>query len=268
MGDWLARLKQRLVRQQPAPSIPDGLAVYAVGDIHGRADLLGKLFEQIEADALRHADDRERLLIFLGDYIDRGLESKRVIDLILGTLPANFRVICLMGNHEQALLEFVDGESDGRDWLTYGGLETLFSYGVGLDGIPANEEAVSRLREAVKSAIPARHFEFLRRCFLTHTEGDYLFVHAGVRPGVPLSRQVPADLLWIRDEFLASRSRFEDKVVVHGHTICDAAQIRPHRINIDTGAFASGRLTALVLRKEAQELLSTGSAVGLKGDIP
>ena len=258
MFGWL---KRRWSTNQGPSSVPDGLAVYAIGDVHGRFDLLKSLMVQICTDVDLHPDDRDRLIVFLGDYIDRGRQSRQVVDFMIAAGPLGFRVVHLMGNHEQALLEFIDGGSNGADWLTYGGLETLYSYGVRMKGMPTTEAASSELRDAVKKAVPADHIDFMRRCILTHSEGDYLFVHAGVRPGVRLCDQKPIDLLWIRDEFLGSRTRFEGKVVVHGHTIDDKPQDLAHRINIDTGAFASGRLTSVVLRGSTRRFLATSASV-------
>ena len=162
--------------------------------------------------------------------------------LLQDPLPG-FATVRLLGNHEEAMLDFLDERSDGLDWLSYGGLETLMSYGVPLKGFPDTAERAAKLRRALREAVPQAHLGFYRACILHYTLGDYVFVHAGVRPGVPLDRQNPADLLWIRDEFLRARSALPGKVVVHGHTICDLPQDLGHRVNIDTGAFVSGRLT-------------------------
>lgn len=238
-------------------TIPVGGAVYAVGDIHGRLDLLLGILDRIVADAERHPEDEERTLIFLGDYVDRGPESKGVVDKLLYDPLPGFATVRLMGNHEEALLAFLDGQSDGLDWLTFGGLETLLSYGLALRRLPRTEEAAAELRLSLGTAIPDTHVAFFRHCALHHGVGDYVFVHAGVRPGVPLEHQTPTDLMWIRDDFLRSKSPLPGAVVVHGHTICDLPQNREQRINIDTGAFASGRLTALVLRRSDRGFLST-----------
>jgi serine/threonine protein phosphatase 1 len=237
--------------------ITPGLAVYAVGDIHGRLDLLEELLRRIRDDADRHQGDAERALIFLGDYIDRGPASKGVVDRLLADPLDGFSTIRLMGNHEEAMLAFLNGASDGLDWLTYGGLETLLSYGVPLRGLPSSSAAVTELRQALIAAVPQSHLDFYRRCALHHSVGDYLFVHAGVRPGVPLPQQTQGDLLWIRDDFLRVRIPLPERVVVHGHTIVDLPQDRSHRINLDTGAFISGRLTALALRGGERRFLST-----------
>jgi serine/threonine protein phosphatase 1 len=228
-----------------------------VGDVHGRADLLEVLLGRIAADAARHPDDRNRTLIFLGDYIDRGASSRGVVERLLTDPLPGFETVRLLGNHEEALLDFLDERSNGVDWLGYGGLETLMSYSVPLRGLPDSPQRAAELRAALAAAVPPEHVAFYRACTLHHTVGDYVFVHAGVRPGVPLDRQHPADLLWIRDEFLRARIALPGKVVVHGHTICDLAQDRGHRINIDTGAFVSGRLTCLVLRGTRRQFMTT-----------
>jgi len=237
--------------------VPAGQAVYAVGDIHGRLDLLEDLLIRISEDAQQHHADQARSLIFLGDYIDRGSESRGVVERLLDDSTPGFAKVYLMGNHEEAMLGFLEGLSDGLDWLSFGGLETLMSYGVPLRSMPRSEDAVFALRRALAEAVPQTHLDFFRNCTLHHSVGDYLFVHAGVRPGIALERQRPTDLMWIRDDFLRSRVPLADRVVVHGHTICDLPQNREHRINIDTGAFVSGRLTCLVLRDAERRFLST-----------
>jgi serine/threonine protein phosphatase 1 len=237
--------------------IPPGQAAYAVGDVHGRLDLLRELLQRIAGDAARHPADTARSLVFLGDYIDRGTESRGVVDCLLEDPLPGFETIRLMGNHEDAILAFLDGDSDGLDWLSFGGLETLLSYGVPLRRLPHTEDAVADLRLSLSSALPREHLDFFRRGALRHAIGDYLFVHAGVRPGVPLEQQTPTDLMWIRDDFLGSRVPLLGHVVVHGHTICDLPQDRDHRINVDTGAFVSGRLTCLVLRGNERRFIST-----------
>jgi serine/threonine protein phosphatase 1 len=238
-------------------TLPAGEAVYAVGDVHGRFDLMQDLLQRISDDAARHPADARRHLIFLGDYIDRGAESRGVVHALLRDPLPGFVTVRLMGNHEQAFLAFLDGRSDGLDWLTFGGLETLLSYGVPLRSMPRTEEAVDELRLSVGSAVPKQHVALMRNCTLHHTVGDYLFVHAGVRPGVPLDKQSSTDLMWIRDDFLRSRTPLPQRVVVHGHTIVDLPEDRGYRINIDTGAFASGRLTCLALRGTDRRFITT-----------
>ena len=229
-----------------------------MGDVHGRADLLEVLLGRIAADAARHPDDTTRSLVFLGDYIDRGSSSRGVVERLLRDPLPGFETVRLLGNHEEALLDVLDGRSDGMDWLGFGGLETLLSYGVPLKGYPDTAQRAAELRQGLAAAVPASHVAFYRACTLHHVVGDYVFVHAGVRPGVSLEKQRPADLLWIRDEFLRHRApSLPGRVVVHGHTICDLPQDLGHRINIDTGAFVSGRLTCLVLRGARRQFMST-----------
>ena len=229
-------------------TVPAGQAAYAIGDIHGRLDLLEDLLSRIAEDARRNHTDQARQLVFLGDYVDRGSESRGVVERLLDDPMPGFSKVYLMGNHEEAMLAFLEGVSDGLNWLSFGGLETLLSYGVPLRSLPRNEDSVRSLRQALAEAVPQSHLDFFRSCTLHHSIGDYLFVHAGVRPGIALERQEPADLMWIRDDFLRSKVPLPGRIVVHGHTICDLPQNRDHRINIDTGAFVSGRLTCLVLR--------------------
>ena len=237
--------------------VPAGQAAYAIGDIHGRLDLLEHLLSRISEDARRHHADQARSLVFLGDYIDRGSESRGVVERLLDDPMPGFAKTYLMGNHEEAMLAFLEGLSDGLDWLSFGGLETLMSYSVPLRAFPRSEDAVVALRQALAKAVPQSHLDFFRNCTLHHSIGDYLFVHAGVRPGIALERQSPTDLMWIRDDFLRSKVPLRGRIVVHGHSICDLPQNREHRINIDTGAFVSGRLTSLVLRDGERRFLST-----------
>jgi len=238
--------------------IPDGAAIYAIGDIHGRLDLLTELLVKIDYDAGRHPEDCQRRLIFLGDYIDRGMQSRDVIETLVNKSWSGFDSTFLLGNHEDAMLDFLQGRSDGSAWLSYGGVETLLSYGVALRKLPLDGLTTKELREDLCRAVPKAHVDFLTNCLLSHTEGDYVFVHAGIRPGRTMEQQTRNDLLWIRDEFLRSRSPLPDKVVVHGHTICELPQDLGYRIDVDTGAFASGRLTCLVIRGRTRSFLNTG----------
>jgi serine/threonine protein phosphatase 1 len=237
--------------------VPGNELVYAIGDVHGRLDLLNGLLAEIANDAGLHPRELKRTLVFLGDYIDRGSESRGVLDCLLDDPLPEFAKIYLRGNHEQAMLAFLEGERDCVDWLYYGGVDTFLSYGVPVPGLPRTDEAVNALRSALLKAVPQRHLDFLGSCRLHYTIGDYLFVHAGVRPGIALERQAPADLIWIRDDFLRSKMPLPGRVVVHGHSICDEPQNSDYRINIDTGAFVSGKLTCVSLRGTERRFLST-----------
>ena len=240
---------------RPQSAAPAGSRLYAVGDIHGRADLLESLLGQIAADAAGHPGAAKRL-IFLGDYVDRGPASSAVIDLVLRDGPPGIELVPLMGNHEEMMLRFLEDIAVGRTWMMNGGDATLRSYGVEPPGLFAGSASMRQAQRQLAERLPAGHRSFLEGLAISHTEGDYLFVHAGVRPGVALDRQLSEDLLWIRDEFLESDGDF-GKLVVHGHSISRAPEFRPNRIGIDTGAYRSGRLTCLVLEGTERKLLTT-----------
>ncbi len=244
-------------RARPVPAqAPTGRRIYVVGDIHGRADLLRQLHAMILDDAAA-PQDRQRVVVYLGDYVDRGLESRQVLDLLLDEPLAGFEQVLLLGNHEQAMLDFLDSPSIGPAWLYYGGAATLYSYGINAQGRPP--EGVERfvhLSAELGRLLPPRHLRFLRRLVLHHIEGDYLFVHAGIRPGLPIERQQPEDILYIRDEFL-NFTETHGQIVVHGHTITNNPDVRPNRIGIDTGAFATGRLTCLMLDGAERRFIQT-----------
>jgi serine/threonine protein phosphatase 1 len=243
-------------RRKAAPRAPDGQVIYAVGDIHGRLDLLNQLLDQIASDVAA-SRDAAATLAFLGDYVDRGPDSRSVVET-LKQLKDNGgeRVVTLKGNHEEALLGFLADPSAGAAWVEHGGRETLLSYGVSLPHRPSPEEW-EEVREQFASALPQDHLRFFQSLDLFQTRGDYVFVHAGVKPGVPLADQEEHDLLWIRDEFLQS-GRLGEKVVVHGHTPVERPAVTNVRIGIDTGAYATGVLTALKLKGEEQCFLQTG----------
>ena len=239
-------------RQRVLPTVPEGTRVYAVGDIHGRVDLLSRLKQFVHEDAYARQAPRN-VIVYVGDYIDRGENSAQVIDCLLDEPLPGFESIHLLGNHEESLVQFLGDIQVGPAWLAYGGSATLMSYGVAL---PQSDRDLVRVQGELRAALPARHLDFMRELKLTHVEGDYFFTHAGVRPGVALTAQEPQDLLWIRDVFLSSTADF-GKIVVHGHSITDAPDVRRNRIGIDTGAFASGKLTCLVLEGQDLAFLQT-----------
>jgi serine/threonine protein phosphatase 1 len=248
------RLFSRQKARAAAPST-GGRLVYAVGDVHGRLDVLGPLLHDIAEDAVAASPAERPLLIFLGDYVDRGADSKGVVDLVLQMIGwAKFEVRALKGNHEEALLQFLTDPAFGQTWLDHGGAATLASYGVLPPAQRTDPEAWAKTRDAFAAALPATHRAFYEGLELMITVGDYAFVHAGVRPGVPLADQAERDLLWIRQEFLAERGRFE-KVIVHGHTPMEAPQLTPTRLGVDTGAYATGVLTAVRLEGESQRVM-------------
>jgi serine/threonine protein phosphatase 1 len=222
-----------------------GRRVYAVGDVHGRTDVLRPLLKDLRADAASAA--QRPLLVFLGDYVDRGPDSRGVIDTILA-LEADgpFEVVCLRGNHEDALERVLADDGFAPNWIANWGEATLRSYGVAAPPYGRETAEAGRVVRELAAALPASHRAFLRRCVMSLTVGDYLFVHAGVRPHVPLAEQDPNDLMWIRYAFLESDEDF-GKVVVHGHTPADRPELKANRIGIDTGVYYSGVLTALRL---------------------
>ncbi len=237
------------------PELPPGTRIYVVGDIHGRSDLLAALHRKILLDA-RDAPAR-CVLVYLGDFIDRGGDSPGVVDLLLAGPPPGFAAVHLKGNHEQSLLDFLEDTSGGPHWLSFGGDMTLSAYGIAL---PAAERIEALHLKAAQSALrerlPAAHRAFFSGLVTSHAEGDYFFAHAGIRPGVALAAQTPDDLMWIREPFLSSTAD-HGKVVVHGHSISDQVEVRANRIGIDTGAYFSGRLSALVLEGATRRILST-----------
>jgi serine/threonine protein phosphatase 1 len=242
----------RLFGARPTrPRVPEGVRVYAVGDIHGRLDLLDTLLARIDADLAGH-DAEMSLQVFLGDYIDRGQASAQVIERLIRRGETH-PTICLKGNHEACLLEFLENPEVLTAWSRNGGLTTLLSYGLE-PVLQTDMDTRSILSAELAEVMPARHLAFLSGLPLTFTCGDFLFVHAGVRPGIPFARQREEDLLWIRDAFLCHEAAFE-KIVVHGHTPVMEPQILANRINIDTGAYATGRLTCLRLEGEDIQLL-------------
>ncbi len=236
---------------------PPDTVIYAIGDIHGRLDLLAAIHDRIETDARQRAA-RRRLVVYLGDYVSRGEDSRRVVDRVREWLPDGFGRIALKGNHEDLLVRFVDGEIDaGRHWFDYGGLDTLAHYGVAIGDRHARDDAsVAILRDRFAAALPHSHLGFFRSLPVSYRAGDYFFVHGGVRPRVPLDEQSNHDCMWIRKAFLDSDDD-HGAVVVHGHSISEKPVVRHNRIGIDTGAYRSGVLTCLVLDGTCREFLQT-----------
>ena len=248
-------LRRRRGRARGAPRIPPATRVYAVGDVHGQLEALTRLVAMIRGDA-ENALTARRVVVFLGDYVDRGLESRRVLDFLLaGPLP-NFETVFLKGNHDAWLLAFLEDAAVGPEWLNAGGQATLLSYGVAVPPGPRSAANLESTREAFARSLPAAHRGFLESLRLRHVEGDYAFVHAGIRPGISLDEQQEQDLLWIRTEFTEDRSDHE-VMVVHGHSVTERPEVRDNRIGIDTGAYATGRLTCLVLEGESRRFLTT-----------
>lgn len=231
--------------------MPDGVRVYAIGDIHGRADLLTGLLNRVEAHIAANPGQHP-IAVFLGDYIDRGPASQEVLERLVASDCAYQRVF-LKGNHETYLADFIKHPPFLQNWQRLGGLETLISYGI-KPTINASGAAQARLAADLDRVLPDRHREFLDQLQMSFTCGDFFFVHAGVRPGIPLEKQRDEDLLSIRQEFLLCEDDF-GKVVVHGHTPGLHPDIRQNRINIDTGAYATGRLTCLILEGDTIDFI-------------
>jgi serine/threonine protein phosphatase 1 len=251
--NMLRSLFSRPMRRPRRFTVPAGRRVYAIGDIHGRSDLLDRLLAHIAADRATAPRQREHI-IFLGDLIDRGPDSRGVIDRLLALRETLPNPVFIAGNHEEMLLRILDGGTEHlADWIRFGGHECLESYGVDPRAlIDAPEAAPATLHEA----IPAAHIAFLRAMADSARIGDYLFVHAGIVPGVPIERQLPSDTRWIREPFLRSTAD-HGVMVVHGHTISADVDERRNRIGIDTGAYASGVLTALCIEGGERRFLST-----------
>ena len=243
--------------EPPITRVPEGVTVYAIGDVHGRADLLRKLTDMILEDASRQEDPNHRhAVVFLGDYIDRGFQSREVIDLLVSDVFNGFETRFLKGNHEEALQTFLIDSSMGPKWANFGGIETLVSYNVQPPRSRESLEEWERARQSLVQQMPDLHRDFLDNLELCLVLGDYAFVHAGLRPGRPLEEQSESDLLWIRDEFLNDSRPFEN-IVVHGHTPIDTPHRDYRRIGVDTGAYMSGQLSAVRLCGEDVSFLST-----------
>ncbi len=236
------------------PRLPAGVRIYAIGDIHGRLDLLERLYREIEADRAQHPIDKT-VEVFLGDYVDRGPSSKGVLDWLIAGPNSSSKRITLQGNHELFMIEFLNDASVIGSWGQYGGLETLYSYGLKFK-LPLGEDQWGDIQAQLREMLPSEHLAFMRSCVLSSAMGGYFFAHAGVNPSVQLENQVADDLLWIREPFL-SHNKPLAKIVVHGHTPAEAPEIEPHRIGIDTGAFVTGKLTCAVLEGSDVRFLST-----------
>jgi serine/threonine protein phosphatase 1 len=231
---WVGKVENRACA-------PAGVRIYAIGDVHGCADLLERAFAFIDND-MRRFDSERVIQVFLGDYVDRGPDTKRTLDLLIDR-GNNHEAVFVRGNHEQLILDFLERPSILSEWWSMGGAPTLLSYGLTPGSKYMHGEEFS-LRDALVAAMPVSHLAFLSSLRSAYNCGDFFFTHAGVRPGVALDLQREDDLMWIREPFLSSQRDF-GKIVVHGHTPVREPEIRCNRINIDTGAYATGRLSIL-----------------------
>lgn len=237
---------------------PKGHRAYAVGDVHGRLDLLNEMLSLIEAD-LAARPKAKNVIVFLGDLIDRGPESAQVVERLRLYSPSQAQTVFLMGNHEEVMLRVLDGDAALLgDWLKFGGAECVRSYGV--DPAELKEMDQKSAIELLKRAVPEEHLDFLGSFADTLSFGSYLFVHAGIRPGVTLADQEQKDLRWIRSPFLDT-DRDHGFIVVHGHTITPQVEECGNRIGLDTGAYRSGLLTALVIEGTERWLLQTNGGI-------
>ncbi|MBL8580152.1 MAG: serine/threonine protein phosphatase [Mesorhizobium sp.] len=231
---------------------PDGIVIYAIGDVHGRLDLMTRMHETIARDIDHHG--RDWRIVHLGDYVDRGRDSAGVIGFLISrSAESGGRVVSLAGNHDTGFLDFLALPDPEGLFARYGGVETARSYGVVLE--PEDPSAFRAGARALADAVPASHRAFLGGLAFSAAFGDFFFCHAGIRPGVALEAQDHLDLIWIRGEFHRHEGLYQ-KVIVHGHTPVAQAQILPNRVNVDTGAYATGRLTALAIDGAQKRLLT------------
>ncbi|HKX91520.1 MAG TPA: metallophosphoesterase family protein [Sphingomicrobium sp.] len=241
------------------PRGPKGQRAYVVGDVHGRLDLLERLIERIHDDIDQRGPSKN-LVVFLGDLIDRGPSSAQVVEFLRTYRRSGVSPVFLLGNHEEVVLRILGGETELiSGWLRYGGAECLESYGA--DPLLIRTADGQTALRTIRNAIPQSHVDFFRSFVDTCRFGDYLFVHAGIRPGVVLEQQRQSDLRWIREPFLLDETD-HGFVVVHGHTISATVDERRNRIGIDTGAYRSDVLTALLIEGERRVYLDTANAVG------
>ena len=244
----------RAFRSAPAPRVPAGQRVYAIGDIHGCLDLLDRLLDAIAEDEAGRLP-ADTTLVFLGDLVDRGPDSAGVVERLLQLSKGPARARFLRGNHDDVFLRAARGDRRAlRFLIRIGGRTTILSYGISDEEYRALD--YDELLKTFGRNVPPEHLAFVEGFEDSLEIGDYLFVHAGVKPGVPLDQQAPEDLYWIREDFLLHREDF-GKMVVHGHSISEGVEIRSNRIGIDTGAFASGQLTAVALEDDRRWFLST-----------
>jgi len=253
-----ARLKNLLggKTRSATVTVPAGERFYVIGDVHGRTDLLRQLHAMIADDAASRGWARNQL-IYLGDYIDRGPDSRGVMALAMSNDPPGFGKLHLRGNHEAMLLDFLENPYSGSAWLNIGGDAVLREYGIAAPSEFSQPEQLAHAAKLLAEAMLPSELAFLQNLKPCHRAGGYFFTHAGVRPGVQLDMQQEQDLVWIRRPFLNHNNDF-GAIVVHGHTVCNEVEIKTNRIGIDTGAHATGRLTCLILEANRRWLLQTG----------
>lgn len=235
---------------------PEDMHIYAIGDVHGRRDLLDVMFERINA-ALARQRPADWRIVLLGDYIDRGPDSKGVLDVLCARKRSDPHLVLLAGNHDAGFMEFLERPKRESLFAGHGGGETAKSYGVPADF--SSDALAAQTRERLLQAIPPEHLALMASLERSAAYGDFYFCHAGIRPGVPLAEQDSEDLIWIRGEFLRSTA-LHPKVIVHGHTPGDEPEVRANRVNLDTRAYETGRLTALAIGGQAKRFLTVEGA--------
>ncbi|WP_417797935.1 metallophosphoesterase family protein [Terasakiella pusilla] len=254
-ANLFSKSKTKTVKRDSAHTSPDHL-IYAIGDIHGRADLLDRLLRLIFEDIHNRTNKVKVSFVFLGDYVDRGLQSKEVIETLCKIQSTGINCIFLIGNHEEVLLDFLDDPIKHINWLQYGGTETLLSYQVPLRPGNLSKQELIEAAQTFRDHLPEKHLNFLKSLENSYSDGDYFFVHAGISPTVSLEKQKVQDLRWIRDSFVQYTKPFE-KVIVHGHTIGQDVLLLPNRIALDTGAYYSGKLSCVALEGNTVRILQT-----------
>lgn len=240
-------------------SAPDGMRLYAIGDVHGRLDLLTTMHRAIAAEISRDRPADWRA-VHLGDYVDRGPDSRGVLDFLIAAQQRDKRNVMLAGNHDIGFLGFLDHPDPAGLFMLYGGVQTAKSYGVELT--QEDRSLFGRAGRTLKTshaelvqAVPQSHIDFLQSLASSATYDDFFFCHAGIRPGIALEKQVRQDLLWIREVF-HNHQGLHAKVIVHGHTPNRQPEIKANRVNVDTRAYESGHLTALVVDGAVKTILT------------
>ncbi len=257
MFNFLRKFTGKKQDAEPLPKPPAGQRLYAIGDIHGEKDMLLQLHQIILQDAEPHAE-KDKIIVYLGDYIDRGPDSHGVIEVLRKQPLAAFQHIYLCGNHEDMMMRYLDNPDSALEWMLNGGAATCISYGFDPSNPPQGHDPTDWAHHMLTRAITPPHRQFLDHLQESYSAGDFLFVHAGVQPDVPLEEQQRKDLLWIREPFLSSDAEF-GKVIIHGHTPRRAPEKRGNRIGIDTGACYGGHLTALVMDETELYFLTIGA---------
>lgn len=235
---------------------PDNTRIYAIGDVHGYLDLLFEIHDLI-SDDLANNPIKHHKIIHLGDYVDRGPNSKGCIQFLINLMTTNPNVSCLKGNHEDKMVKFLhEPIESAHSFLTYGGAECALSYGVEPVPLTVSNQEMTEFSNTFREAVPKSHIQFINELLIYQSEGDYLFVHAGIRPNVALRQQSDHDLMTIRRDFIHHTGLYE-KVIVHGHTPHHPIEIKPNRMNADTCAYDTGVLTCIVLEDDKYRILST-----------